>query len=475
MQQSLALIRTAGDTRGEANTMLHLARAYWGLGEYQQALAINIEALAIAEGIEDHLTMTHLLCNTANIYLVLGDYGTAYEYYNKSMKAAEVIEYVSGQAAALDGMAILYGEWKEYTLALEHLKQSSHIYEMNKDALGMAVVTGNMGTVYQKSGDNQRALEHFQSSLMLSQQIDAHEEEIAAYYNLGNIEYASEDYEQAEHFYQKGLEKSEQTQMKSKIFRGQYLLGRTYSRQGKNNEARDYLTKLLDHTTEFNDKHLRLEVHRELVELFEKINEYEQAFHHYRGYHKLEREVFSEESHERTKKLQVLHRVEQAEKQREIYRITSEHLQQENEGQKKELASKAMYLSQKNELLGKIRKTLRTIAQRAEQPTAIAIQSVVQDIEGALADDQTWEVFKEQFQKIQQPFMQALTEQCSSLSPLEVRVCALMKLNLSSKEISRILNVAPRSIEMYRYRIRKKLALDASDNLTAFLMRLEHK
>ncbi len=472
LQQSLGLVREAGDNRAQANVLLHLARVYWGLGEYQQALDVNREAMTVCELIDDKLNICYLCVNIANIYLVLGDYGTSCDYYNKALEISTAGKNAHGQAAAVEGMGILYAEWKEYATAIEYCSRVMHLYEQAGDTSGMAVIVGNMGIIFQRMGDREKAREYFQRFRMLNLEIEFPEGEITACYNLGDMHFADADYAQAEYFYAQGLAISERIQSRSKIFKGRYLLGRAYIGQGKNDQALQCLCDVLENAAGLQEKHLLLDIHKELSELFEKSGSYERAFFHYKAYHSVEKEIFSNESHERVKKIQVLHRVEQAEKEREIYRITSENLLQENEGQKKELASKAMFLSQKNELLGRIKKTLRSIAQKTDPQTSLAIKSVVSDVEGTLADDQTWSLFEEQFQKIQQPFMQALIERYPSLSPLEVRVCALIR--LSSKEVSRILNVAPRSVEMYRYRIRKKIVVGAADNLNSFLLRLEH-
>lgn len=475
LQESLHLARREGSTRTEANILLHLARVYWGLGDYQQALDTDMEALVLCEAIDDRFNISYLQFNIGNIYFVLGDYETAGEHYNKSLKAAESIEHLSSQASALEGLAMLYTEWKEYQTALEYFYRALYLYEQCEDTFGGASIVSNLGVVYQKMDNREKAWEQFSHFLAISRKIQYQEGEIIACYNLGEMQFVAEGYEQAEHFYLMGLAISEEIEHRSKICRGEWLLGKVYHAQGKSEKALEYLTKALVQVHKLNQKDFLLEIHRELSELYEKTGEYEKTFYHYREYHRIEKEMFSEQAHEKVKKLEVLHKVEQAEKEKEIYRITSEKLQQENELQRKELASKAMYLSQKNELLNKMRKTLRGIARDTAPDIATRIRGIVSEIETTLADEQTWGMFEEQFQKLEQPFMQALTERYPALSPLEVRVCALIKLNLSSKEISRILNVASRSIEVYRYRIRKKLGFDSTDNLNSFLLLLDQK
>lgn len=79
------------------------------------------------------------------------------------------------------------------------------------------------------------------------------------------------------------------------------------------------------------------------------------------------------------------------------------------------------------------------------------------------------ETFIYYLQKIQEGFMQNLKAKYPSLTETEIKVCGLISLNLNSKKIATLLNVEPKSVRMYQYRIRKKLEISGDDNLSAFL------
>lgn len=75
------------------------------------------------------------------------------------------------------------------------------------------------------------------------------------------------------------------------------------------------------------------------------------------------------------------------------------------------------------------------------------------------------------FDEVYGDYVARLTERYPTLSKSEIRLCYYIKMGLSTKEIAPLLNVAPKSIEMSRYRLRKKLELDRSDNLSDFLQK----
>jgi len=78
--------------------------------------------------------------------------------------------------------------------------------------------------------------------------------------------------------------------------------------------------------------------------------------------------------------------------------------------------------------------------------------------------------FEVMFTQLHKSFIDNLMTRCSTISRVELQVCSLLRVNLSTKDIARLLNISLGSIDMSRHRIRQKLGLDQTDNLTAFLV-----
>lgn len=91
-------------------------------------------------------------------------------------------------------------------------------------------------------------------------------------------------------------------------------------------------------------------------------------------------------------------------------------------------------------------------------------------MEESLNDQADWLLFESHFNSAHQNFIDRLRQQYSDITTGDLRICCLLRMNLSTKEIASLLNVSIRAIELRRYRLRKRLSLDGDTNLIDFLM-----
>ena len=97
---------------------------------------------------------------------------------------------------------------------------------------------------------------------------------------------------------------------------------------------------------------------------------------------------------------------------------------------------------------------------------------LVDIIDKSLKKNDDWELFQEAFNNADRKFMKKLKKAHPQLTPNDIRLCAYLRLNLSSKEIAPLFNISPRSVEIKRYRLRKKMNLSHDDNLTDYILKL---
>jgi hypothetical protein len=141
----------------------------------------------------------------------------------------------------------------------------------------------------------------------------------------------------------------------------------------------------------------------------------------------------------------------------------------------KELAANIMYLLNKNELINTISEKLLTIKQQVNAESQSAVQKVVLDLQSNLQPE-LWQEFEFRFQQVHEKFYKILNEKFPDLSPSERRLCAFLKLDMTTKEISAITHQNAKSIDVARTRLRKKLNLTGTDhNLITFLAHLENE
>ena len=88
----------------------------------------------------------------------------------------------------------------------------------------------------------------------------------------------------------------------------------------------------------------------------------------------------------------------------------------------------------------------------------------------ALQVKKDWEFFKEAFNNADKDFLKKIKELHPKLTPNDLKLCAYLRLNLSSKEIAPLLNISVRSVEIKRYRLRKKMELEHEDSLVEYIL-----
>ena len=157
--------------------------------------------------------------------------------------------------------------------------------------------------------------------------------------------------------------------------------------------------------------------------------------------------------------------------ERRIIEITNENLQNEIKNKSQQLSNVAINVVRKNEILQEIRDELQQVKQElGQQLPNIHYQKLLNSIERNVAGKDDWVLFEENFNEVHDEFFKRLKRICPAISPSELRLAACLRMNLSSKEMAPVLGISVRGIEIKRYRLRKKLDLDADLNLTEYMM-----
>ena len=156
-----------------------------------------------------------------------------------------------------------------------------------------------------------------------------------------------------------------------------------------------------------------------------------------------------------------------------MIRLRNEKLNLEMIHKEKELANNTMLLIRKNNLLNKLKAELNGImrSQGKDEPK-LNFAAVIRQIEKDMDNEKQWQVFNSHIEQVYEELLYKLKENYPDLTPRELKLCAFLRMNISSKEISSLMNISPRGVEISRYRIRKKLKLDRYANLTEFILNL---
>lgn len=163
-------------------------------------------------------------------------------------------------------------------------------------------------------------------------------------------------------------------------------------------------------------------------------------------------------------------RLAQLERQdKEITTLRNEKLESELTYKSKELASATMLIINHAEFLRNLRANIQNQI-LSGKINRIEGNELLNMIGNNLSDDDEWTLFQDNFDLIHQNFFRKLKERYPTLTPTDLKLCALLRLNYSSKEIASMLNISIRGVEAARYRLRKKLHLKEAENLVDFMI-----
>lgn len=154
------------------------------------------------------------------------------------------------------------------------------------------------------------------------------------------------------------------------------------------------------------------------------------------------------------------------ENKQQIMEVKNEQLKLDIENKNRELAISTMSIIKKNEVLNNIKKEF------VDTNTEFKNKSVLRLIDKNLNDKDDWEFFVEAFNNADKNFMKKVKKLHPNLTPNDLRLCAYLRLNLSSKEIANLLNISVRSVEIKRYRLRKKMELLHDTSLVNYILEI---
>ena len=157
----------------------------------------------------------------------------------------------------------------------------------------------------------------------------------------------------------------------------------------------------------------------------------------------------------------------------EIVQLEKEKIDLELKHKNQEIANLIISVARKNETLFALKESIRTVAVKLSKTNTAEskreLLMINNSIESSMEGDELLKRFEEQFDLVNNNFMQRLSQKHPDLSGSERLMCAYLKMNLSTKEMAPLLNISVRGVETMRYRIRKKFNLDREINLIEYI------
>ncbi len=412
-REALAYFRERGNDRNAAVVLSGLATAYDGCGDSTSMISTIHEALKIWIRENDLPWQGRLLAGLGMTYYRLQDFDRAIEHFVRSLELTATTGRPLGpdQAEVMLHLGILYREQGEHGAASRMFEQAMEIFERTASAHGQARLHLQFADLCIRRGDVDAALER----------IDRAERILDAATSTG---FHAQILEQAGHLLR---------------LLGLFDRARTVAERG------------LHHAREIDEPRAKYALHKLLAELLERSGDTAGALRHFRNYIEIRERIEGERVQQSIAEMQERFGAEQLER---------------------EFAAIALHAQQREALLERLGAMVRSaLRSTADDPGAV-LRNLLQEIEREADAPTDFRALTAEVGRVQQEFTQALLKRCPRLTAAELRICALLRGNLASKEIADLLSVSTRNVETHRYNIRKKMGLAGDVNLATYLASL---
>jgi len=516
-QRGLAIAEQQGNYKSMYITLTNIGNTHVQLGNISQALEHFFRALALAEQYNDDNDRAtgKVMTQIGNVFRLLGEYDRALEYLLCSLDSIEKADAPLELGTLLLNIGMLYHDKKEYEAARSYIMRALGIHDgINGVHHLMVRCKSTLASMELQLGNSELALKLALDALHICEAIEYSQEKGHALALIAVIYKHRKAYDAAMEYFHRSLLLCQEKNNLAGQCDALIGIGTTLSCLQCCEQAVGQLQSALQTAEQSGYKSLLPSIHQALAEAYEGMGSTACALRHYKLFHDIDKEIFNEKADQRIQTLNVLYQVEEIRREAQTYKKENAQLQQNIECVRKDLVIQALYLAEQTNLVQQAREKLsglltgtfpeireeicRSVGElfyplpTAENATAKELKSthvsgksvaveekvhsirndvrtVVQMLERALVDDGRWRVFEQQFGQVHRGFTETVAKRFPQLSTAEQKVCALLKINMSSKEIGCVLNISSKSVDTYRYNIRRKIGLHAGVSLTQFL------
>ena len=506
--KSLNAYKIIGDKKGISGSYNNIGLVYEYQGAYTKAISYYLKSLKISEEIGDKKVIHSAYNNIGGIHYNQGSYDEALSYFSKSLKIAKEIGIKKGVADSYNNIGSIYRQQGFEDKSLQYHLKSLKIKEEIGDKRGLFSSYQNLGVSYYTKGSYDKTLSYYLKSLNIAEEMDDKHGIATTYLNISalNIRLADStaiNETQRIEYLKKAIKNSFRSYKLAKEIGSLPLVSEacnslmnTYSKLGNYKRAIEFSEIYIISKDSLFDKTKTKELAKiEAKYEYQKQAEIDSIAHD--NEIKIKDQVLLREKE--VSKMKIItfviigsiilivtlliiylqrgrikknKMISQQEKELTNVNLKNKELENKNllselEYKHKEVVNFALHIAEKNEFLENLQKTLNASNDQIDPKTLKKL------IAQNLSTEKDREEFNANIESLNDSFFLILGEKFPKLTKNDKRLCALLRLNLSSKEIASIQNISPNSVDVNRYRLRKKLDIttdkDLSDFLNAFI------
>lgn len=478
--KAIEMQKQSGNKRYYGSALVNFSTVLKKTGRFNRALDSLYKALNIFIELKDTVYEGGLYSDIANLYLDMGNDSMGTEYYYKAKKAMEpnntdIPEY----ANIVSNIGISFYNKKEYDSAIACYKKAMIIYKAYDSQIDIAIIYQNIGNAQVKKLKHKDGLTNLKFAMKTFKKHNLEDDMANVSLDIGNAFLGTKEYDSSAKYMLMSLETS--SKIGSFYVRNNALksLSKLYEATGNYKKSMHYFKTYIAEkdsvmSKEVQDKILELKTRYETGKKENMIQ-------------KLKNEQSIQKAKEKNLVFMIIliltisilvivifmfkrKKDKDNEKHRlETQKIREDNLRRENEYKSNQLATHALNMIQRNKLFHKLQSDLSDISQSLDADKRLLINRTKKEINKSINTEKDWMLFKRYFEYINQSFYQNLNEKYPNLTIYEIRLAALIKLNLNTSEIAAALNIAPNSVKTARYRLKKKMLLEHDDDLFDFI------
>lgn len=476
----------------------NLIKAYSNLGSiylthslYKEAIKNFEQSNRISKKLNKKSSEAFNYYFLGNTFIYLNELEKAQNLYKLSSTIFKELQDYPPMGMVHNSQGILFLKKKEYNLAYQAFFKSYRIFDsLNMDYAKSYPLT-NIGDYFLKTGEPDSAIFYLNQTLDLNTSFKEYKGEAIALGNIGLAYKQKKEYNKAISFFTKSLLLAEKHQYNKVIYDNYLDLSETYKLKNDFKNSLTYFEKYhslkdsivgsetkegiadmqTNYENERKEKELLLQKSTiESLEASKKINQLKNYITLCCFFGLLISSVFIVLRLRNNLKKKHL---EEAliKTQLQLQENESERLEIELKKTNKDLTDFALDIARKNEFTQDIDLKLKQLKKNTSADTKeVLLQELIFKTHNHLKTNEDFERFQSNIKKVNHAFFEKLTSQFGNLTQNEIHLCGLIRLGLTIKDIASIKNISPKSVEMNRYRLRKKLAIKEGDDLFQLLI-----
>jgi tetratricopeptide (TPR) repeat protein len=459
-----------------------LGTAYQLMGNYPKALQSYQTAIVYGQKFKNTSILAQPYGNIGNIYYYEKDFANALKFYERALQHLSLIDSSDSKqllrkSGILSNIGVIYDETREFDKAEKINAEALALAKRANSHEQIANVVNNQGSLYKSRGNNKLAFKYLQDAMEIRKQNNNRLGLARSHLNLGQLYLEGlKDYKKGEYHLEQAILIGREVGTLQTVNSAYGFLQTLYQERGDYRNAYEAMKNFQgtrdslyseENAKKITQMTMQFEFDRKQAQLVADQKARELRFWMSAGGLSLLLIIVT--------LLFFLQRSRAKRSELEQVRLGLEQINLKNELslKDKELATNIMYLINKNELINTISEKLLEIKTSLVPEAQNPIQKIVLELQSNLQPE-LWKEFEFRFQQVHEQFYRSLNEKFPELTPSERRLCAFLKLNMTTKEISALTHQNAKSIDVARTRLRKKLNLTGTDhNLSTFLETLE--